>query len=211
MEPKFHPNEKGNIQLSIHLHDFGSKKYQFSHPATEASKPWRFGFLCHAAWISGNTTSQCERHRRRRRWFFFWFFGRKAAANPEGWSGHNHYKGTSDYPFSHNPGWKITRRMKGKIPPWELTYPLPKRYFWVDDYVPFPKMGYVSSLEGRTWYHCVAMISKLFVPDPLWGRLIDILFRTMPLPNHVQPWQCIHKMVELQKPFVQTMDFMQMC
>ena len=106
---------------------------------------------------------------------------------------------------------KSPEEWKGKYPPWELTYPLPKRYFWVDDYVPFPKMGYVSSLEGRTWYHCVAMISKLFVPDPLWGRLIDILFRTMPLPNHVQPWQCIHKMVELQKPFVQTMDFMQMC
>ena len=31
-------------------------------------------------------------------------------------------------------------------PSWELTYPLPK-YFWVDD-VPFPKVGYVSSLEG---------------------------------------------------------------
>ena len=82
---------------------------------------------------------------------------------------------------------KSPEEWKGKYPPWELTYPLPKRYFWVDDYVPFPKMAYVSSLEGRTCYHYVAMILKLFVPDPLWGRLIDILLRAMPFPIMSSP------------------------
>ena len=32
------------------------------------------------------------------------------------------------------------------MPSWELTYPT-SRHFWVDD-VPFPQVGYVSSLEG---------------------------------------------------------------
>ena len=159
---------------------------QFSHPATETSKPWRFGFLCHAAWISGNTTSQCERHRRRRRWFFFYlFFGVRLALESR--------RLIPGYPPTRP---NISPSQQVLLSGWYSLYPR------LDMLVPW-------RVEHGTFIY-VAMILKLFVPDPLWGRLIDILFRTMPLPNHVQPWQYIHKM-ELQKPFVQTMDFMQMC
>ena len=77
--------------------------------------------------------------------FLFWFFGVRLT-NPEGWSGY--------------PDTLVV-----------LTCPLPTGTFESMIFL-ISKVGYVSSLEGRTWYHCVAMILKLFVPDPLWGRLV---------------------------------------
>ena len=57
------------------------------------------------------------------------------------------------------------------LPSRELTYP-PKMAFWVDDF-PFPKVGYVNSLEGSTFGG--KCIGKIHIKTPLSLWEIDVL------------------------------------
>ena len=73
------------------------------------------------------------------------------------------------------------------IPSWELTYQLPKWYFWVDDF-PFPKVGYVSFLEGMHLSQNLSLISPRSSLLQIAVTIISHPLRPHQVPTALRSW-----------------------
>ena len=74
------------------------------------------------------------------------------------------------------------------LPSCEVTYPLP-RHFWVDD-VPFPKVGFVSSLEGNSNDVVSASEKASPIPEAKMPSPLITPQRRSSLPLCLRPFFC---------------------